>query len=77
MKTMRYRMRMITLVLICALAAVTLWGLRSFRLPDAEEETAPVSAAESPAAPDAAWPPETPVPSEAPSAEPFYDTWGL
>ena len=93
MKTMRYRIRIITLVLICALLAVVLLTVKSAWLPDGISPETPAestpsvspetsSESVSPAAPDP-WAepvsvPETGSPAETTSTpDPLFNTFGL
>ena len=93
MKTMRYRIRIITLVLICALLAAALWTARSAWFPDGFSPETPAESAPSvspeassesasPAAPDP-WAepvsvPETGSPAETTSTpDPLFNTFGL
>ena len=93
MKTMRYRIRIITLVLICALLAVVLLTAKSAWFPDgfAPETPAESTPSVSPATPsesvslpapdpwaDPAPDAETPLPAEETAApDPLFNTFGL
>ncbi len=68
MKTMRYRIRVLTIALVCGLLAVILWTGKSVWFP--APETSPIPSAESlsPVLPDP-WAEPTPFPSSSPSAE--------
>ena len=93
MKTMRYRIRIITLVLICALLAVVLLTAKSAWLPDGISPETPAestpsvspetsSESVSPAAPDPWADPapaaETPPPAEETATpDPLFNTFGL
>lgn len=84
MKMLRYRIRVIALVLIIALLAVPLWSIRAFWFPSDMSQNISqdsfVSPSQSPAIPDA-----SPALSEEPSVfpeetitpEPLFDTFGL
>ena len=91
MKIMRYRIRVIALVLVCAVLAVVLWTVKEAWFPAAgvPEETPAASAASLPPDP---WAEPTPSPSgepgaspagteipagETPSSGPLFDTFGL
>ena len=91
MKTIRYRIRIITLVLICALLAVVLWTAKSAWFPDIigpenpEETAQPVfseAPSASPADPDP-WADPSPAAEATPPAEetaapdPLFNTFGL
>ena len=93
MKTMRYRIRIITLVLICALLSVVLLTAKSAWFPDGFTPKTPAestpsvspetsSESVSPAAPDP-WADPAPAAETPPSAEetatpdPLFNTFGL
>ena len=67
MKTMRYRIRVLTLALICALLAVTLWTAKFVWFHAPEATPIPSGESLSPSLPDP-WTDPTPVPSTSPSA---------
>lgn len=80
MKTMRYRIRFITLVLVIAVAAVLLWTVRmiwfpSVPLPLSSEVSTPVPSEFAPSEVSPS-PDETSM-VETLSPEPLYDTTGL
>ena len=91
MKTMRYRIRIITLVLICALLAVVLLTAKSAWLPDGispetPEETAQPVFSEPPSSSPAGsdpWADPAPASETVPPAEetaapdPLFNTFGL
>ena len=77
MKTMRYRIRVIALVLVCAVLAVVLWTAKEAWFPAAglPEETPAETPAETPVESAASLPPDpwaepTPSPSGEPAASP-------
>lgn len=77
MKMMRYRIRVIALVLVLALAVTIFWCVHELWVPN---ETVP----ETPAVSDTPLPPvdwavtATPAPTEySPIPEPLFDTYGL
>ena len=85
MKTMRYRIRMITLLLVCALLFSVLLCVRSVWFPSGlvigkpEVSPDPVLFPASPEitpAPSGQWPP-LPADNALPSPEPLFDTFGL
>ena len=89
MKTMRYRIRLITLVLVAALLASLLWCIRTLWIPavsDTEQETPsevpaesvlPASAAPT-AVPKGSGTPESSATEEpAATPNPLFDTYGL
>ena len=90
MKTMRYRIRVIALVLICSLLAVVLWTAKAAWFPagDTSENSSTFSSVQTedpwsePTSPQAGETQdsteETPVQAEEmPSPEPLFDTFGL
>ena len=73
MKTMRYRIRVIALVLVCTVLAVVLWTAKEAWFPTAglPEETQAETPAESAASlPPDPWAEPTPSPSGEPAASP-------
>ena len=73
MKTMRYRIRVIALVLVCAVLAVVLWTAKeawfpAAGLPEATPAETPVESAAS--LPPDPWAEPTPSPSGEPAASP-------
>ena len=80
MKTLRYRIRVITFVLVVALVSVTFVCVRSF-LPQGDSSSEPETPFESPA--ESVLPELTPFPESSPSgepsstADPLYNTYGL
>lgn len=90
MKTMRYRIRVIALVLVCALLAVVLWTARAAWFPDGSEPDEPAESVSalppdpwaepvpSPPDPASASPESAASPAvETPSPEPLFNTFGL
>ena len=90
MKTMRYRVRVIALVLVCAMLAVVLWTAKEAWFPAVDEPEAPAETVSSlppdpwadptpaPSGEPAASPAETEVPAdETPSSGPLFNTFGL
>ena len=90
MKTLRYRIRVIALALVCALLAAVIWTVKSAWFSDAVVPEPPADAVSS--VPPDPWadpvpagtsgpqasPEETPLPAEeTPSPEPLFDTTGL
>ena len=90
MKTMRYRIRVIALVLVCALLALILWTAKAAWFPDGGEPDKPAESVS--ALPPDPWAAPVPSPSEqasapleetaspaveTPSSEPLFDTFGL
>ena len=86
MKIMRYRIRIITLVLVCALLAVALWTAKSAWYP--EEAVQPVPSevpSSSPSGQDPWADPVDPAPAaetvpspeETPASDPLFNTFGL
>ncbi len=86
MKTMRYRIRVIALAMVCALLAVVIWTARTAWFPGGigMGPTVPPAASAAPSDPDP-WADPTTAPSEdltdlpeeTPSAEPLFVTFGL
>ena len=82
MKTLRYRIRVIALALVCALLATVLWTAKTVWFPDADVPALPSAAVSSPPDP---WaepaPSRTPdpgtAPEETPAPDPLFDTTGL
>lgn len=77
MKTMRYRIRVITLLLIISLIAMILWCVHDIWFP---QGFSPALPSESPVSSPSVTPEntETPVPTEeGPTPEPLFDTFGL
>ena len=68
MKTMRYRIRVLTLALVCGLLAVILWTAKSVWFPAPEATPIPSADSLSSVLPDP-WAEPTPFPSSSPSAE--------
>jgi cytoskeletal protein RodZ len=74
MKTMRYRIRVLTLVLVCALLAVMLWTAKSIWVKAPEETPVPSAESLSPSLPDP-WAEPTPAPSASSSSEETPSSW--
>ena len=77
MKTMRYRIRVIALVLVLALFAMILWCVHELLLPKETDPETPAGSATP--QPSIEWA-ITAVPSpteDAPTPEPLFDTFGL
>lgn len=68
MKTMRYRIRVLTLALVCGLLAVILWTAKAVWFDTPEVTPIPSAESLSPVLPDP-WAEPTPFPSSSPSAE--------
>jgi len=89
MKTMRYRIRVIVLLLVTALLATALWCTKEIWFPAGIAPTSPVQTASPSVSPSASPAPsstthvewwETPVPSpaeETSTPEPLFNTFGL
>ena len=89
MKTMRYRIRVITLVVVCSLLLTVLWTAKEAWFPAAGGSDTPAESvsslppdpwtdpAPSSSAEPAGSPAETDMPVETPSAGPLFDTFGL
>ena len=89
MKTLRYRIRLIALALVCALLAAVLWTVKSVWFSEEAAPEEPSGSVSSPlpdpwaetapsgSADPLASPEETPAQAETPSPEPLFDTNGL